>query len=82
VADEPAQERDVGPGPDRDVDVGRRTGAPEAGVDMDDLCSTFLRADRPAETDRVRLSQVGALNEDAVRVLQVLLKTGGAAAPE
>jgi hypothetical protein len=30
----------------------------------------------------MRLSQVRALDEDAVRVLEVLLEVGGAAAPE
>src|SRR6202042_1199800 len=82
VSDDPAEERDVGPGPDRDVHVRGCAGAAEARIDVNDLGAAFTRAHGPAEADRVRLSQVGALNEDAVRVLQILLKTGGATAPE
>ena len=54
----------------------------EARVDVDDLGAALPRAHRPAEADRVRLSQVRTLDKDAVRVLQILLETGGATAPE
>jgi hypothetical protein len=36
----------------------------------------------PLEPDRVALGHVGAFDDDAVGVLQVLLRRGGAAAPE
>ena len=75
VADDPAEERDVGPGADRDVEVGRRAGAAEARIDVDDLGAALPRPHDPAEADRVRLGHVGALDEDAVRVLQVLLES-------
>ena len=66
MADDPAQERDVGSGADGNVDVGRGASAPEARIDVDDLRAALPRAHDPAEPHRVRLGHIGALDEDAV----------------
>ena len=75
VADQPAEERDVAAGADRDVLVGHRARAREARVDVDDLRAALLRLHHPAEADRVRLGHRRALDQDAVGVLQVLLES-------
>jgi hypothetical protein len=82
VVDDPAQERDVGPGSDLDVPIGHCAGAGEARIDVDDLGAALLGLDHPLKADRMLLGHVRAHDQDAVRVLQVLLERGGAAAPE
>ena len=82
VVDDPAQERDVGPGPDRDVAVGHRARPGEPGIDVNDLGPSLLGLDHPLKADRVLLGHVRAHDHDAVGVLQVLLEGGGAAAAE
>src|SRR4051794_21873957 len=63
-----------------DVGQSRRTG--EARVDVNHRRAAGLRLHDPLEADRVRLGHVGTLDDDAVRVLQVLLKVRRAAATE
>src|SRR3954452_18630023 len=63
-----------------DVGQSRRTG--EARVDVDHRRTAGLRFHHPLEADRVRLGHVGTLDDDAVRVLQVLLKVRRAPATE
>src|ERR1035437_8469725 len=82
VVDDPAEEHDVAAGPQRDVLVGQGRCAGEPGVDVDDLGTARLRLHDPLEPDRVALGHVGTLDDDAVRVLQVLLECRGTAATE
>src|SRR4051812_19965171 len=63
-----------------DVGQSRRTG--EARVDVDHRRAAGLRLHDPLEADRVRLGHVGTLDDNAVRVLQVLLKVRRATATE
>ena len=82
VVDDPAEERDVAAHPDRDVLVrhGARPGEPR--VDVDDPRAALLRLHHPLEAHRVGLGHVGALDDDAVGLSQVLLEPGGAATSE
>jgi hypothetical protein len=82
VVDQPAEERDVGSGPDRHVQVGERAGPGEARIDVDDRCAPGLGLHDPLEPDRMALGHVRAFNDDAIGVLQVLLEVGGPAATE
>ena len=70
------------PGPERDVTVGHGAGPGEARVDVDHRRAPRLGLHHPLEADRVALGHVGALDDDAVGVLQVLLERGGAAPAE
>ena len=79
VVDEPAEPGDVGAGPDGDVDVGDRGGAREPGIDVDHRGTAPLGLHYPLEAHGVGLGHVGALDEDAVSVLQVLQLRRGAA---
>ncbi len=72
VADEAAEERDVRARADGEVQVGELARAAVARVDVDDLRAALLGLHHPAEADRVRLGHVGALDQDAVSVLDVL----------
>jgi hypothetical protein len=49
---------------------------------MNDGSAPLLGLHDPLEAHRVALSHVGALNDDAVGVDQILLKGGGAAPSE
>ncbi len=82
VVDDPAEEGDVRARAQRHVQVGERAGAGEPGVDMDHLRAAGLGLHHPLEPDRMALGHVRALDDDAVRVLQVLLEGGRAAAAE
>ena len=82
VVDDAAQEGDVATGAQRYVLVGDRRRAGEPGVDVDDRGALGLGLHHPLEPDRMTLGHVRALDDDAIRVRQVLLKTGGAAAAE
>src|SRR3954447_25018561 len=62
--------------------VGESRRAGEAWVDVDHRRAAGLRLHHPLEAHRVRLGHVGTLDDDAVRVLQVLLKVRRAAATE
>ena len=66
----------------RHVEVGHGAGAGEARIDVDDRRAARLGLHHPLEADRVALGHVGALDDDAVGVLQILLEGGGAAAAE
>lgn len=82
MVDHGAEERDVAAGPDRNVQVGEGAGAHEAWVDVNDAGATLLGLHDPLEPDRVRLGEVGTLDDDAVGVLKVLHEGGGATAAE
>src|SRR4029077_15531293 len=56
VPDEPAKKRDVAAGADRHPDVGQRTRARKARIDVDNRGATFLCLHHPAETYRMRFS--------------------------
>ena len=59
IVDQPAQKRDVGSRPERNVQVrdGRR--ARKARIDMDDFAAVFFGFHGPAEADRMRFGHVG-----------------------
>src|SRR5918992_2919243 len=80
VVDQPPQESDIGARPDRCVDVTHRRGAREARVDMDELGALLFGDHGVPETHGVGLRHVGAFDQDAVRVLQIL-QVGGGPAP-
>src|SRR5918996_1290533 len=80
VVDQPPQESDVGARPDRCVDVTHRRGACEARVDVDELGALLFGDHGVPETHGVGLCHVGAFDDDAVSVLQIL-QVGGGAAP-
>ena len=82
VVDDTAEEGDIGSRADRHVVVGQRAGAGEARVDMDDARAARLGLHHPLEAHGVGLGEVGALDHDAVRVLEVLHERGGATASE
>src|SRR4028119_740084 len=67
---------------DRAVLVSRRRRAREARVDVDDLRTARLGLHHPLEAHRVALGHVGALDDDAVAVLQVLQEVRGSATTE
>ncbi|GFO63294.1 hypothetical protein GMPD_12130 [Geomonas paludis] len=58
------------------MDVGDGAGAGETGIDMNDGGAAALGLHNPAEADRVAFRHVGALDYDAIGVLQVLLEGG------
>jgi hypothetical protein len=68
VADDAAEEGDVGTRADRRVDVGQSRGAGEAWIDMDHRGATRLRLDHEAECDRMVLGHVRAHHGDAVGI--------------
>src|ERR687897_3646262 len=80
VVDQAPEERDIGAGPDGCVDVTHRRGAREARVDVDELGALLFGDHGVPEANRVGLCHVGALDEDAVSVLQIL-QVGGGPAP-
>src|SRR5690606_18914015 len=82
VIHQTAEEGDVGPGSQRHVQVGHRTGSGEPWVNVDDDGAPKLRLHHPLEPNRVALGHVGALDDDAVRVGEVLLERRSAAAAE
>jgi hypothetical protein len=49
---------------------------------VDDFRSTALGLHHPTKPDRVALRHVRALNDNAVRILQILLESCGSAASE
>jgi hypothetical protein len=80
--DERAQKDDVGPTPNRSVDIGDRRSAREARVDVDDRCSAFLGLHDEAERDRVALREVRTFDEHAIAIRDILDERGRAAATE
>jgi len=50
--------------------------ASESGIDVDDRCAALFRLHHPLEADRMALGHIRTLNDNAVGVLQVLLKRG------
>src|SRR5262252_10531263 len=82
VAYDPAEERDVRTRADWNVQVRDRAGPTEARIDVNDRGAPVLGLHHPAEADWMALGHVGALDHDAVGVLQILLESGRPAAPE
>src|SRR5215208_4716342 len=80
VVDQAPEERDIGARPDRCVDVAHRRGAGEARVDVDELGALLFGDHGVPETHGVGLRHVGAFDDDAVGILQVL-QVGGGPAP-
>src|SRR4026208_387887 len=80
VIDESAQKYDVSAGTDRHPDVGQRTRAREAWIDMDDRGTLLLRFHHPAKTDRVRFGHRGTFDQNAICIGQILLR-GRSSAP-
>src|SRR5215210_4324353 len=79
VVDQAPEERDIGARPDGCVDVAHRRGAREARVDVDELGALLLGDHGVPETHGVGLGHVGAFDDDAVSVLQILQVCGGSA---
>ncbi len=82
VMDDPAEEGDVAARPDRHMQIAQGAGTGEARIDMNDPGTPGLGLHDPLEADRVRLGEIGALDDDAVRVLEILHEGGRPAAPE
>ena len=82
VVDESTEQNDVAACAGRNVLIGKRRGAREARVDVDHTCAAKLRFNNPLESDRVTLGHVGALDDDAVRIREVLHRLRGSAAPK
>src|SRR5580765_7886709 len=80
VIDESAEKNNVCAGANRYPNVGQRTRAREAGIDMDDRGALLLRFHHPAKTDRVRFRHRGTFDQNAICVRQVLLR-GCSSAP-
>ena len=73
AADQAAQERDIGSGPDRRVEIGNRRGAREARIDDDQLGAVLdLRLDHPFEAARVRFGGIATHDDNHVGILDVL----------
>jgi hypothetical protein len=64
------------------VDIDDGACAREPGVHVDDRRSPLLRLHHPSKTDGVALGHVRAFNNDAIRVLKILLERAGAAPSE
>ncbi len=82
VVDDRAEEDDVAARAQGHEKVRQRRSPRKAGVDVDDRCAARLCLHDPLKTDRMTFGHVRPLDDDAVRVLQVLLEVGGAAPPE
>src|SRR5205085_6781189 len=82
VVDQPAEEGDVAARAQRDVDVCDGRGAGVAGIDVNDGGAARLGLYHPLEPDGMGLGHVRALDDDAVRVGQVLLEVRRASATE
>ena len=82
VMNDAAQKRDVASGANGHVNIRDGAGARESRIDVDDGRAALLGLHHPAEPHRVTLRHIRALNDDAVRVLQILLERGRAASSE
>src|SRR5918994_1614888 len=80
VVDQAPEESNIGAWPDGCVNVAHRRGAREAWVDVDESGALLLGDHGVPETHGVGLRHVGAFDQDAVGILQVL-QVGGGAAP-
>src|SRR4029453_4740024 len=61
------------------MDGGHGAGARESRIHMDDGGTAFLGLHHPAESHGMTLRHIGAFDDDAVGVLQLLLERGGPA---
>src|SRR5215471_5024273 len=82
VANDSAKKSDVATRANWNEDVGHRAGARESRIDVDDRRTALLGLHHPAESDRVALRHIRSLNDDAVGVLEVLLKRACATSSE
>ena len=80
--DERAEKDDVRAAADRRVHVGDGRGAREARIDVDDLRTALFGFHDEAERDRMTLREIRALDEDAIRIHEILYERGRAAAAE
>src|SRR5512133_1251405 len=71
---------EVSAGADRHPNVGQRTRAREAWIDMDDRGTLLFRFHHPAKTDRVRFGHRGTFDHNAICVSEILL-CGRSSAP-
>ncbi len=79
VANQSAEERDIGAGAKCGVNVRDRAGACEPRIHVDDHGAALFCLHHPLKAYRVILRHVRTLNHNAVRVLQILLERGCAA---
>src|SRR3954452_9516778 len=82
VMDDASQERQIAAGAELDVGARDRARAGEARVDVDHLGAAPLCLHHPLEADRMALGHVGAHDQDAVNVLQILLERRGPTSSE
>src|SRR3989441_11529482 len=82
VVDQAAEEGDVRARADRDVQIGDRAGAGEAGIDVDQLRAVELGLHGPAERHRMALRHVRAHDDEAIGVLEIARIQGRRAATE
>src|SRR4029453_13544405 len=80
VIDQSAEKYDVTTSANRHPDVGQRTRAREAWIDMNDRSALFLLFHHPAKTNRVRFGHRGTFDQNAICVRQILLR-GCSSAP-
>ena len=80
VIDQTAEKYDVSTSANRHPDVGQRTRAREAWIDMNDRSALLLRFHHPAKTNRVRFGHRGTFDQNAICVRQILLR-GCSSAP-
>jgi hypothetical protein len=79
--DQPAQERNIGAGPDGRMQISHGTGAGKTWIDVDELGAIGFRLHGPTERDRMALGHVGAFDDDAVGKLEVAWIHGRGTAP-
>ena len=61
------------------MNIGDSAGPAEAGVDVNNRRPPEFGLHDPLKADWMAFGHVGTFNDDAIRVLQILLKGGGAA---
>src|SRR5436853_370996 len=82
VIDQTAQKRDIASRSNLYIFIATGAGAAEAWIDVNQRRAAFTRFHRPAETNRMGLRHVGAHDQDAVGVGQILLEISSRAAAE
>ena len=78
--DQAAQEQDVGAGAQRHPDIGHRGSAREARIHMNDGRAAFARRHHPLKAHWMILGHGRSHDEDRVRIRQISLRSGCAAA--
>src|SRR5579884_1702908 len=82
VMNKSAEECNVAPGAHRQPDVRHRRSSGEPRINVNDRSAALARFDHPLEADRMVLRHRRSHNENGVRVSEVLLSCGRAAASE